>query len=856
MARTIQSPGVEINEIDLSLRPSLPICTNILVPGFSNQGPTDEVIQVSSISEFEQLYGLPTNAAERYFYHTVKSCFNGPGNIFVSRLPYGPKEGDTVGDEYTALVYPVYTKPSVDAIEQWYTSDVPSLSATADKIITGLGANWKERLYAGDTDADDTFDYVKDLFDNHRFVSYSDSDTYLIGEPEHVKLTQDEYDVLTNNELQWNQSPGDVAASGIAGLANSGIIVLNNSRRAINQKFEGHYIGLSDNTNLNPATDFDSLKNLRSINKNTPTGGTVRVPSDRLTFNIQGSSEDSTVSVSEVIENLGDFDMNSDEYSDVLTLGMFKVRQSTLNADTAKLDYVLSESYIGSLDFHREKFGQTGGAPQSFFLESVTEDSANIRVFSNPYLSKLNGSWADDNAIPEKRVRILSDKHLAYTKDKFDPTNITTLASAPDPAFLNRKEEHELGLWIANLSTILGTKPGNNLYPHGVFKPADAESKHIGAIPTKLEYIFETIDNHELYPLDITLDGGLSTIFVGSHGGRRAFDDEAYFEVGDGLGDAENGYVADEPGYDDFKEPTNPDGQWGYDNLYTPRILENKKRTIANYNNVANVFVNFAANKRKDHMTIIDPLRYIFVQGQNNKTLGNKKHIFSKHVYWPLRHNFESQNSSYAATYGNWARAFDGTLGRNIYLPFSGRLAAIYSRTDANFQPWYAPAGFTRGTINTVSDIAVYPKQKHRDQMYKINVNPIANFPNDGFVVFGQKTLQAKPSAFDRINVRRLFLYLEKAVRATVKYYVFEPNTLFTRTQVVNVLTPIFEKVKNTEGMYDYLIVCDERNNTPFVIDQNELVIDIYIKPVRAAEFILCNFYATRTDQNFSELVS
>jgi hypothetical protein len=344
---------------------------------------------------------------------------------------------------------------------------------------------------------------------------------------------------------------------------------------------------------------------------------------------------------------------------------------------------------------------------------------------------------------------------------------------------------------------------------------------------------------------------------VGSHGGRRPFDDEAYFEIGDGLGTAENGFVANEAGYDDFKEAgVNDDGQWGYDNLFTPRILENKKRTIVNYNNVANVFVNFAQNKRKDHMTLLDPLRWIFVQGQNSKTLGNKKHIFSKHVYWPLRHNFGSQNTSYGATYGNWARVFDGNVGRNIYVPFSGRLAAIYARTDAQYQPWYAPAGFTRGAISTVADIAVYPKQKHRDQLYKIGINPIANFPNDGFVVFGQKTLQAKPSAFDRVNVRRLFLYLEKAVRATVKYFVFEPNTLFTRTNVVNVLTPIFEKVKNTEGMYDYLIVCDERNNTPFVIDQNELVVDMYIKPVRAAEFILCNFYATRTDQNFSELVS
>ena len=107
MARTIQSPGVEINEIDSSLRPSLPIGTNILVPGFSHQGPTDEVLQVSSISEFEQLYGLPTNAAERYFYHTVKASFNSPANIFVTRLPYGVNEGDTVGDE---LLYREYSR--------------------------------------------------------------------------------------------------------------------------------------------------------------------------------------------------------------------------------------------------------------------------------------------------------------------------------------------------------------------------------------------------------------------------------------------------------------------------------------------------------------------------------------------------------------------------------------------------------------------------------------------------------------------------------------------------------------------------------------------------------------------------
>ena len=119
----------------------------------------------------------------------------------------------------------------------------------------------------------------------------------------------------------------------------------------------------------------------------------------------------------------------------------------------------------------------------------------------------------------------------------------------------------------------------------------------------------------------------------------------------------------------------------------------------------------------------------------------------------------------------------------------------------------------------------------------------------------GQKTLQTKPTAFDRINVRRLFLALERATQRALKYFVFEPNTEFTRNRLRNTILPIFEFAKNTEGLYDYLIVCDDRNNTPDSIDRNELIVDIYLKPVRTAEFLLVNFIATRTGQNFQELI-
>ena len=275
-----------------------------------------------------------------------------------------------------------------------------------------------------------------------------------------------------------------------------------------------------------------------------------------------------------------------------------------------------------------------------------------------------------------------------------------------------------------------------------------------------------------------------------------------------------------------------------------------------NYHAVFSRFETFCAHQRKDCLLIADPIRHIFVRGENSLVLSDHNKSFSQYIYNALRHNLELANSSYACTYGNWVKVNDPYAGMNVWIPFSGFAAANMAQTDANFQPWYAPAGFTRGRVRNALAMAITPKQKERDQLYKISINPVAFFPNDGFTIYGQKTLQRQPSAFDRINVRRLFLFLEKATKSTVKYFVFEPNTLFTRTRVINTLQPIFDLAKNSEGLYDYMIVCDRRNNTGDVIDRNELIIDIYLKPVRAAEFILVNFIATRTSANFSELIA
>ena len=167
---------------------------------------------------------------------------------------------------------------------------------------------------------------------------------------------------------------------------------------------------------------------------------------------------------------------------------------------------------------------------------------------------------------------------------------------------------------------------------------------------------------------------------------------------------------------------------------------------------------------------------------------------------------------------------------------------------------WFSPAGFNRGQIRGVTRVAFNPKKAERDTLYKARVNPIVSFPGEGTVLFGDKTLLARPSAFDRINVRRLFMVLEKAIATASKFQLFEFNDEFTRAQFRNLVEPFLRKVKGRRGITDFKVVCDETNNTAEVIDTNRFVCDIYIKPARFINFITLNFIATRTGVDFNEI--
>jgi len=212
-------------------------------------------------------------------------------------------------------------------------------------------------------------------------------------------------------------------------------------------------------------------------------------------------------------------------------------------------------------------------------------------------------------------------------------------------------------------------------------------------------------------------------------------------------------------------------------------------------------------------------------------------------------------STSYAVLDSNWKYQYDKYNDVYRWVPLNGDVAGLCARTDLERDPWFSPGGLNRGIIKNSIKLAWNPTKTNRDDLYVKGINPIVTFQGEGTVLFGDKTLLSKPSAFDRINVRRLFIVLEKAIARAARFSLFEYNDQFTRAQFVALVEPFLRDVQGRRGITDFRVVCDETNNTGEVIDRNEFIGDIYIKPARSINFIQLNFVAVRTGVSFDEVV-
>jgi len=258
---------------------------------------------------------------------------------------------------------------------------------------------------------------------------------------------------------------------------------------------------------------------------------------------------------------------------------------------------------------------------------------------------------------------------------------------------------------------------------------------------------------------------------------------------------------------------------------------------------LGNYIVDNIAEVRKDCVVFISP---------SKDTVVNNVGYEASNI---ITFRNSSRDTSYAVLDSGYKKMYDRYNDIYRWIPMNGDIAGLCVRTDTTNDPWWSPAGFNRGQIKNIIQLAYNPRKAERDLLYKSGVNPVVTFPGQGTVLFGDKTMQSKPSAFDRINVRRLFIVLEKSISTASKFTLFEFNDAFTRSQFRSLITPYLRDIKGRRGITDFLVVCDESNNTGEVIDRNEFVGDIYIKPAHSINFIQLNFVAVRTGVQFAEVV-
>jgi hypothetical protein len=256
------------------------------------------------------------------------------------------------------------------------------------------------------------------------------------------------------------------------------------------------------------------------------------------------------------------------------------------------------------------------------------------------------------------------------------------------------------------------------------------------------------------------------------------------------------------------------------DNLIT--IAENRKDAVV-----------FASPERSDVVGIAD------INTQKTNVVGFFNSI---------------RSSSYVMFDSGYKYAYDRYNDMYRYVPLNGDIAGLSARTDLIADSWFSPAGLNRGIVRGAVKLAFNPQKSHRDELYRARVNPVSTFPGQGTVLFGDKTGLSAPSAFDRINVRRLFITLEKAIATASKFQLFEFNDEFTRANFRNIVEPFLREVQGRRGITDFLVVCDETNNTGEVIDRNEFIAEIFVKPARSINFITLQFIATRTGVSFDEV--
>lgn len=928
MATSLSSPGVEVREIDASLRVQNNGGTTVFIPGFACQGPVEEITSITSIADFEQIYGVPTNAAERYFYYTVLAVLNNASKsttVLVSRLPYGEGEGDTVSNAFTILAYPAV--PIHATTEYTVNADQPSKIESASKqyelnIIDGNVA------YSPAERSDWGKKTVGTKTTEHNI-------TYVLGEPTSFQVSLNEYYKILTDVLfvenggssangGWSNKPGKISTW--EDLNKAAFIVINKSRSIINESLEGLYFGLNDsmfNEPLNlyktengkqvPITLYNDIKSIKFSNtannssEHAACGPDVVghdyqvINENKLDFELTGSNQGS---ISKVIQkDMSSYTTENPELDDVLSCALFKLTKSSSGAKALKLNYSVRENYNFSLGESRVTSSIKTNAPVTLYGPNVMKNSNDIVITVNPFIAKAIKVDLEGNVFG--RIRIANEKLLdklsVISNEPIWHVESDDDSNSGKASFMNTVIR--AGIDYDTLKTVLnlpdacysigGTvdwiKPCESMYSFGTYRLDKHANQFIGSVPSKLTRSLTLIENDEEYPdVDIICEAGLGTIYTYSNVGINTDTriDEEIISTKDGVvelwgtsGSDENDQIID---YSTGAEP--PESTVGVtyvckarnfvdtlvirgvEDLRSGKSNLNEYATIVKetYMAVQNVFLGFAntfANGgRGDVFYLPDLLRGIVIKGVDTKieTLYGTKlnnsvyedepvnHSWATSAYSPIKHLYDSFTSSFAAVYATMFKIEDFFTNKFVWLPASGYIAASFAASDTLAGPWLAGAGLNRGIVQGVLDTALNPTLRQRDDLYKISINAVPKIANVGSVIYGIRTMIKKPTSFDQVTCRRTALLLGKTMKKYLRYYVFEPNTSYTRLCMYNDLQPYLESIKAAGGIYNYRLVTDESVNTPEIINNGEMAVACTVQYVRTAEFVTLTMTAEK----------
>lgn len=696
-------------------------------------------------------------------------------------------------------------------------------------------------------------------------------------------------------------------------LGHSAFITINTSRTCINENFEGYYLGITDNTFTTPSDDyiFDAIKGVKIttssyVTKNADaddgdlkkgildaadeiSGDYSTLGEQRLTFKLASNNQGSLSQV--ITRSVTSKDISGTDFDDTISMALFKLSKTTDSNDVLKLSYSLREKYNWSFSKNRLKSSTDSTKPVSYYAPNVMESSNNITILINPYIANKDFSSFDGTF--HGKMRVYGDK-LINNLDKFEDkylrrtyTHSSQTAKKNYSAYKvakNNINSYKDLIKQAGISPyIIRTKlqdtantyktfaPVNSIYPFGVYTTSLTSRKVIGQVPSKLSRALALVENDEQYPdIDLLVEGGLGTIFMNSNGHEMSGEYASRSLV---TNEATGKPISTE---DDKKVELEFDENViliGVEDMRTSRssLSDDATDVITDYLAVTNVFTQFANamqnGGRGDTFFISDIPRGILIKGKDTKITNlygveiennayefgeSVVHSFPTSVYYPIKHQFDSIVSTYMSTYAQWLKIYDDFTGDKVWIPVSGHIAANMASTDAVYGPWYASAGLRRGVINGVLDYAISPTITQRTDLYKICINSVPKIPNYGVTIWGIRTMGKKDSAFDQNTCRRTFLYMEKKVKQLLRYYLFEPNTSFTRLQIFNDIDPFLEGIKNRGGIYSYTLVTDTTVNTPEIINNGDLVVAIAAAPTRTAENIIVEFTANKYTEEVS----